>query len=56
MKKNGNAKRTGPKRISKYDKPIHIDATPEEIAKTIFAGKPKPEGQWDYLKRDKQGS
>ena len=54
MKKNGNTKvkSTRSKRESKYDKPIRIDATPEEIAKTIFVDKPKPEGQWDYLKRD----
>ncbi len=52
MKENGNAKpkATRPKRVSKYDKPIHIDATMEEVAQTIFSGKPKPKDQWRFLK------
>ena len=51
---NGNTpKRTRPKRKSKYEGLIHVDATPEEIAQTIFMGKPKPRDQWRYLKREK---
>ena len=52
MKKNGTAKpkRTKSKRESKHDKPIHIDATMEEVAQTIFSGKPKPKDQWRFLK------
>ena len=52
MKKNGNSKtqRTKSKRESKYDKPIHIDSTMEEVAQTIFSGKPKPKDQWRFLK------
>ncbi len=54
MPKNGkNPKRDRPKRKSKYDELIQVDATPEEIAQTIFIGKPKPRDQWRYLKRDK---
>ena len=56
--KNGDVSRkaapTRPKRKSKYEELIHVDATPEEIAQTIFMGKPKPRDQWRYLKRDKE--
>ena len=45
MRKEGRKKRP-----SKYEEPIHIEATPEEIAQTVFAGKPKPKDQWEYLK------
>ena len=56
MKEKGNAKpkATRPKRFSKYDKPIHIDATMEEVAQTIFSGKPKPKDQWRFLKEHKR--
>ena len=56
MKKDGNAKpkRTSSKRESKYDKPIHIDATMEEVAQAIFSGKPKPKDQWRFLKEHKR--
>ncbi len=54
---NGNVSRkvarTHPKRKSKYEELIHVDATPEEIAQTIFMRKPKPKDQWRYLKREK---
>ena len=54
---NGNTpKRTRPKRKSKYEGLIHVDATPEEIAQTIFMGKPKPRDQWRYLKHQKKAS
>ena len=42
------------KRRSKYEKPIHIDATPEEVAKSLFNGPPKPKDQWRYLEEDKK--
>ena len=56
MKENGNdkPKTTRPKRVSKHDKPIHIDATMEEVAQTIFSGKPKPKDQWRFLKEQKR--
>ena len=55
MPENGNNPiRARPKRKSKYEKLIRVDATPEEIAQTIFMGKPKPKDQWRYLKRDKE--
>ena len=53
-KQNANPKRTKSKRESKYDKPIHIDATMEEVAQTIFSGKPKPKDQWRFLKEHKR--
>ena len=56
MKEKGDAKpeTTRPKRESKYDKPIHINATMEEVAQTIFSGKPKPKDQWRFLKEHKR--
>ncbi len=56
MKENGTDKprTTRPKRVSKHDKPIHIDATMEEVAQTIFSGKPKPKDQWRFLKEQRQ--
>ena len=38
------------RRATKHDQPIKINATPEEVARTLFAGKPKPSDQWRYLK------
>lgn len=38
------------KRSSKYEEPIHIEASPEEVAKSLFNGPPKPRGQWRFLK------
>ena len=38
------------KRSSKYEEPIHIDATPEEVAQSLFRGQPKPRDQWRFLK------
>ena len=53
-KRNAKPKTTHPKRVSKYDKPIHIDATMEEVAQTIFSGKSKPKDQWRFLKEHKR--
>ena len=49
-KEKEKPKTTKSKRESKYDKPIHIDATMDEVAQTIFSGKPKPKDQWRFLK------
>ena len=35
-------------RSSKYDEPIKIDATPEEVARSLFNGKLKKE--WRFMK------
>ena len=29
---------------------FNIPASPEEVARSLFRGKPKPKGQWRYLK------
>ena len=39
--------------ISKYDKPIKINAPPMAVVKSLFHGKPKPRSQWRYLKTSK---
>ncbi len=43
-------KETKPKRgrpsTGKYDAIIHIDATPEEVARSLFRGKPKSLAEW----------
>ena len=36
---------------SKYERPIHIPAEPEDVARSLFREKPKPKGQWRYLKK-----
>ena len=38
------------KKRSKYEDSIHIDATPEEVAKSLFHGPSKPRDQWRFLK------
>ena len=43
-------------RAAKHDQTIKIDATPEQVARSLFIGKPKPRGQWLYLKDNKQVS
>ncbi len=35
-------------RPSKYDEPIKIDASPEEVVQSLFHGKPKKE--WRFMK------
>ena len=40
-----------PAKRSKYEEPIHVPATPEQVARSLFRGKPKPKEQWSYLKR-----
>ena len=48
-------KETKPKRgrppSDKYNELIHIDATPEQVARSMFGGKPKPKGEWRYLRK-----
>ncbi|MDE2928132.1 MAG: hypothetical protein OXT71_17195 [Acidobacteriota bacterium] len=49
-----NRKPSRKSRTSKYDELISIpNATAEEIAQTMFMGKPKPKDEWRYLKRRK---
>lgn len=43
------------KRRSKHEDPIHIDATPEEVAKSLFNGPPKPKHQWRFLRNVTSG-
>ena len=35
----------------KYEEKIHIDATPAQVARSMFGGKPKPKGEWRYLRK-----
>ncbi len=46
------AKKT--KRGSKYDEPIHIDAHPRDVIRSLFTGKPKPKAQWKFVQEDKK--
>ena len=44
--------KTAHKRPSKYDEMIRIDATMEEVAQTIFMGKPKK--LWRFIQDGKK--
>ena len=35
----------------KYEEAVHIDASPSDVARSMFIGKPKPKGEWRYLKK-----
>ena len=35
----------------KYEEAVHIDASPSDVARSMFSGKPKPNGQWRYLRK-----
>ena len=48
-KTKASTKRSRP---SKYDGPIKIDASPEEVVQSLFRGKPKKE--WRYLKEGRK--
>ena len=53
--KGGRMRVTAPstprnRRATKHDRPIKIDATPEQVARSLFTGKPKPADRWRYLK------
>ena len=48
--KEPKAKRGRPS-SGKYEEKIHIDATPEQVARSMFGGKPKPKGEWRYLRK-----
>ena len=37
---------------SKHEEPIHIEAAPLDVARSLFNGKPKPRRKWLYLKKD----
>ena len=41
-------------RPTKHADRVKIDATPEQVAKSLFAGKPKPRQQWRYLRDNQQ--
>ena len=34
----------------KHDERVKIDATPEQVDRSLFSGKPKPRDQWRHLK------
>ena len=34
----------------KYQDPVHIDASPKDVARAIMRKSPKPEREWRYLK------
>ena len=39
---------------SKYEKRVKLNATAEQIAQTVFMGRPKPKSEWRYLKKGKR--
>lgn len=41
-------------RPTKLDDPVKIDAAPEQVARSLFSGKPKPRHQWHYLQESRQ--
>ena len=43
------------KKRSKYEKRIKVDATPDELAQSLFWRKPKPKDEWACLKRNPTG-
>ena len=43
-------------RPSKHDDRVKIKATPEQVARSLFGGKPKSRGQWRYLKENERHS
>ena len=42
------------RRATKHDQTIKIDATPEQVARSLFSGKPKPASRWRYLRDARQ--
>ena len=43
---------TTKKRPSKHDEPIDIDASPEDVVRSLFNGRPKR--KWRYLSKDQR--
>ena len=41
-------------RPTKHDDRVKSQATPEEVAQSLFSGKPKPRKQWRYLQDTRQ--
>ena len=41
-------------RATKHDRPIKIDATPQQVARSLFRGKPKPARRWRYIQDAQQ--
>ena len=35
----------------KYEEAVHIDASPSDVARSMFGGKPKPKGEWRYSRK-----
>ena len=42
------------RRATKHDQPIKIDATPEQVARSLFRGRPKPADRWRYIQDAQQ--
>ena len=42
------------RRATKHAQTIRIDATPEQVARSLFSGKPKPADRWRYLQDARQ--
>ena len=34
-------------------KPIHVPSTPEQVAASLFNGRPKPRDKWRYIKENR---
>lgn len=43
---------SNPKRASKHDGSIRIDASPEDVVRSLFNGRPKK--HWRYLKKNQR--
>ena len=41
-------------RPDKHDVRLKIQATPEQVAQSLFRGKPKPPSRWRYLQDAQQ--
>ena len=42
-------------RPTKHDERVKLDATPEQFARSLFGGKPKPRKEWRYSRVPRQG-
>ena len=51
MKEKEPKRKRGRPSSGKYEEKIHIDATPEQVARSLFRGKPKPKSEWRYMRK-----
>ena len=35
----------------KYEETVYLDASPSDVARSMFNSKPKPKGEWRYLRK-----